>query len=224
MLQKPGRWSWKRHGRQPDSCADRRCWKYVPVWHDSVKCVTWLIDMCDMTYWYVWHDLLICVTWLTSVTCRQMRRPEVPYMYICMYMCVHTYVCICVCDIHPCVTRPIDTCDMTYWYVWHDSFICVTWLIDMCDMTHWYVWHDSLICVAWLIDIWDFTHWCMWHDMCDLCVTWLINMCHMLHWYLRLYSLIHVTWHIFHMCVTCVWHDSRVWRVCVKRVFFKCVD
>ena len=28
-------------------------------------------------------------------------------------------------------------------YVRHDSFICVTRLIYMCDMTLWYVWHDS---------------------------------------------------------------------------------
>jgi len=34
-------------------------------------------------------------------------------------------------------------CDITHWFVWHDSFVCVTWLIYMCDMTHLYVWHDS---------------------------------------------------------------------------------
>jgi len=33
------------------------------------------------------------------------------------------------------------SCDMTHWYVWHDSFTCVTWLIDVCDMTHSYVGH-----------------------------------------------------------------------------------
>jgi len=41
----------------------------------------------------------------------------------------------------------IHMCDMTHWYVWHDTLICVTWLIDMCDMTHSYVWHDSFMCV-----------------------------------------------------------------------------
>ena len=44
------------------------------------------------------------------------------------------------------------------------SFTPVSWLIDMCDMTHWYVWHDSLcvwygslVCVIWLIGMWDMT-------------------------------------------------------------------
>ena len=98
-------------------------------WHDSLTCVTWLIDICDMTHWNVghvlcisgqtsdasseassvWHDSLICVTWL------------------------------------------IDMCDMTHWYVWHRLLLRVTWLIDMWDMTHWHVRHDSFTCETWLI-------------------------------------------------------------------------
>jgi len=76
-----------------------------------------------------------------------------------------------------CVTWPIDMCDMTHWYVWHDSLIRVTWLIDTCDMTHWYVWHDSLICVTWLIDMCDMTHWYVWQDMREMwfiCDVWRI--------------------------------------------------
>ena len=64
----------------------------------------------------------------TSRSCKQRQNPEVPKLR--------------------------KTCDVTRWYVWHDSFIRATWLIDMCDMTHWYVWHDSLICVTWLIHMW----------------------------------------------------------------------
>ena len=52
------------------------------------------------------------------------------------------------------VTRLVGMCDMTRWYVWHDSLICMTWrtdvfdmtnlwLIEICDMTHGYVWHHS---------------------------------------------------------------------------------
>jgi len=67
-------------------------------------------------------------------------------------------------------------CDMTHWYLRHDSFICATWLIHMRDMTrsyqlcNWslsverhdthtndcwsvYEWHDSLICATWLLHI-----------------------------------------------------------------------
>ena len=47
---------------------------------------------------------------------------------------------------------------MTFLYVWHDSFMCVTCLIHMCDMTHSYVWHDSFTCVTWLIHMSDITH------------------------------------------------------------------
>ena len=30
-------------------------------------CVTWLIDMCDMTHWHEWHVSLTCMTWLIKV-------------------------------------------------------------------------------------------------------------------------------------------------------------
>ena len=34
------------------------------VWHDSLTCVTWLIDGYDRTHWvWVRHDSLMCVTW-----------------------------------------------------------------------------------------------------------------------------------------------------------------
>jgi len=44
---------------------------YSDVWHDSFRCVTWLIRMCDVTYLVVAHDsfrcvrydLIRCVTW-----------------------------------------------------------------------------------------------------------------------------------------------------------------
>ena len=66
--------------------------------HDSLICVTWLIDTCDMTHWYVWHELidvrhdsLMCATWLIHVR--------------------H--------DSFLCVTRPIQVMTL---------FACVTWL------------------------------------------------------------------------------------------------
>jgi len=37
-----------------------------PKWLIDI-CVTWLVDMCDETYWYVWRDSLICVTWLIAI-------------------------------------------------------------------------------------------------------------------------------------------------------------
>jgi len=59
----------------------------------------------------------------------------------------------------------------------------LTWFIHMCDMTHWYVWHDSFICVTrltWLIcvDMSDVSITCRMHDSFTR-VTWLIHMCDM---------------------------------------------
>ena len=134
------------------------------VWHDSFICVTWLIQMCDMTHSYVWRDSLIRVTWL-------------PW-YV-------TWSLIC-------VTCHIPTCDMTHWYVWHVSFIRVTlrmtWLIynvwhdssnlhrlnqplSHISMNHVSVtqvptfmpnvWHGKFMCVTWLIHN-------EWHDALKL--------------------------------------------------------
>jgi len=135
-----------------------------------------------------------------------------PYMYKVSGSWRHTFMCmratwpICrhatslsfTCVLHDafmCVTWFIHLCDLTHWYVWHDSLIvwhdssmCVTWPIDMCDMTHSYMWHDSMICEIWSIDLCDMAHSYAWHDSL-ICVTWLIHTCDMTHSY--------------------VWHDSR---------------
>ena len=93
-------------------------------------------------------------------------------------------------------------CNMTYSYVWRDSFIYVawpihtcewpmyvTWLIHMCAMTNSYVWHDSFTCVPWLIHMCAMTHsyvwWCshtgrdsLLRDMTHSYVIWLIPTWH----------------------------------------------
>jgi len=70
----------------------------------------------------------------------------------------------------------IHICDMTHWYVQHDSLICAPWLIDICNMTHWYVRHDSLIRATWLID--------RQHDS-FICATRRVHMCDMTHSHVR---------------------------------------
>jgi len=100
-----------------------------------LMCVTWRIDMCDVTHWYVWRDTLICVTWRIGMC-------DVTHWYVWR-------------DALICVTCRIGMCDVPHWYVRRDALICVTWRIDMCDVPHWYVWHDSLTCVTWLIDMCD---------------------------------------------------------------------
>jgi len=82
------------------------------------------------------------------------------------------------------LTWCVHSCDMTRWYVWHDSFICVTWRNHPCDMTHSYVRHDSLITAEcsdvkewwvggqrrWRIHMRDVMHWYEWHDFVMWCI------------------------------------------------------
>jgi len=135
-----------------------------PVWDELLtvailRCVTWLIHVCDMTHSCVWYDVFTCVTWrIHESWC------ELPY------------------------GGHSEVCNMTHSRVWLDSFMCVTWRIHVCDMTHlwvmmwaapwwpfWGVWHDSFMCVT-------LTHSRVWHDS-FMCVTWLIHVCDMTHLY-----------------------------------------
>ena len=73
------------------------------VWRDSFTCVTWLIDVCDMSHSYVRYVSFIRVTWhihMCGVTRSYVRH-----------------------DSFMCVTWFIRMCDMTH--------SCVTWLIHM---------------------------------------------------------------------------------------------
>jgi len=104
------------------------------VRHASFICVTWHINMCDMTRSYVWHDTSICATWLN-------------------HMCdmSHSYLRH---DLSTCATWLIHMCDMTRLRVWHDSIKYASWFIHMYDMTHSYVCHDKLR-VTRLIYVWS---------------------------------------------------------------------
>jgi len=114
------------------------------VWYDtctcgtnSIRCVTWLNKVCDMTQSDVWHDSIRCVTWLNT-TC---------YMMLDEIRCVPWLNQMCA------VTQS-DVCHMTQSDVWHDSRRPVTW----CYTNHLRrapVWklnvrHDSTKCVPWL--------------------------------------------------------------------------
>jgi len=77
-------------------------------------------------------------------------------------------------------------CDLTYWYVWHDSWcqeswvslICVTWLpsnvgYDWHTCATWNIPGDQ----TWFICLRDMTHSYVRHDDSFICMTWLIHMC-----------------------------------------------
>jgi len=140
-----------------------------------------------MTHSYMRHDSLTCVNneWLRhSLTC--VRNGW-------LIWCIHRLICLDdMCSLIWLIVWLIDMCDMTHWYVRHDSLICATWLIDMCDMTHWYVRHDSLydslICATWLAHV---------------CTQWLIDMTHEIHmliFLIHMCLLIWLTVWLIHIC------------------------
>ena len=92
----------------------------------------------------VWHDCFSCVTWVCGMSlvihlCDMTHR----YVRHDSFICGRHDALICVTRLLETCDMTIDVCDMTHWCVWHDSSMLATWLIDTCDMTHWYVQHDS---------------------------------------------------------------------------------
>jgi len=61
------------------------------------------------------------------------------------------------CPIH---LRLIHKCDMTHWYVWHDSLICVTCGHATFFFVFFHMWTTYVTrpYVIWLIRVWDMTH------------------------------------------------------------------
>jgi len=94
---------------------------------------------------------------------------------------------------HMFVTWLIYTCDLTHWYVCHDSFICVPWLIHKCAMTHSYVWLDPFICATWPIHMCDLTHSYV-RPGPFICATWPIHLCDVTHSFVRPDPFIRATW------------------------------
>jgi len=161
------------------------------VWHDWCICVPWLIHSCDMTPSFVWHDSIKWVTWLILIC-------DVTNAYVC-HMCdmpkTHVYhdsfrsatwlIQKCYMtpppsdesrDIFIHVTRLNNMCgmshsyecDMTNYDVCHDWFRSVAWppLLPISHALSSYTWRDSIVCAASPIHV---------------CVTWLIQMCAMTH-------------------------------------------
>ena len=162
---------------------------YLHVRHDLFIYVTWLIHMCDANHLYVWRDSFIssCRTceWVMlhiwSHVTRANQWDHVKVSLIFLYVWHDSLVCSSK-PTHR-STRLIHMCDMTYSYVWRDSFIRVTRLSQKCDITESYEWHDwewlwymrgmtnsyewhgSFIRVKWLLYMCDMTHSCVWYHI-----------------------------------------------------------
>ena len=113
--------------------------------------------------------------------------------------------------------------------MWHDSFLCVTWLLHMCDVTYSYVWRDSFMCqmTPFICDIRHVTS--LWHThvprhMCHErshirhCVWWDVS--HINETYVKLrkhacnmrkvpYDMHSYVWHDLFICVTWFLHVSN---------------
>jgi len=129
-------------------------WGCQGLWHDSFKCVTWLIRTCDMTHSYVWHDSFGQNLWLSGGGCEAVKVRGIACLYVWG-------------DLLICVTRFFHKRDVLHLYVWRDPFVHVTWLMRknpsvltrlrprLCksvgDVTLSHARHDWFICVTWLI-------------------------------------------------------------------------
>ena len=188
-------------------CRDKLiCATHPREWHDQVKCVPWLTNVCAMTRSHVWHDLLTFAPWLVHVrdsSCSSSRS-----------FCDTTQWR----DVFICVPCRMHKCDMTHSCVWHDPFIWVTYLNHMCAVSYAYVWMccNSLMCVASLMHVCDMSRFYGWRDVFTR-VTWLIRTCDVTDSYIctglaHMCVFISATWHV-HICDMThahVWRDSFV--------------
>ena len=138
-------------------------------WHDSFRCVTWLIHMSDIQMILVWHVsfwLAIFFSLHASCSCAlwNMYPSMIPLSirkrcvtcfihmwdmsdFLLMTCGVFSFCCI-LSNMYPstihlsilCVAWFNYTCDMSHLDVWHVSFWCVTCLVLMCDMSHFDMW------------------------------------------------------------------------------------
>jgi len=151
--------------------------------------------------YYVWHDSFLHVTWLVSR--RDMTHSCVGPDLFFFVPWERVLSCWSV----------IVQCDMTHFYVWHDSLLYVTWLIPMCNMTHFCGCHENTFSAAevwsWVFPMCNMSHSYKWHDDSCTCVTWLIFVCAMTHPHVWRDFFWHAPWE----CVLCCWSSDETWLI-----------
>jgi len=146
-------------------------WKVLETMSRTFATLSAIGCMCNTTHWYVCYDSYTCMTWLI-----QMCDMTTPYAqshpvtrsqpHTCTHTHTHTHTRThththahahahtpnshargdTFLGVHAlAVAWHIHTCDLTHPNVWLVSFISVTWLNHMCDVRNSHVWHDSLL-------------------------------------------------------------------------------
>jgi len=108
------------------------------VQHDAFLCVTWLICI-QVKLCVLAHEQPCSVCAMTP-----------SYMRTALFICATcTYACSAWCA--PWLFHGYDVTWLSHRHASRDALISdtflphVTWLVHMCDVTHWYVWHDSFM-------------------------------------------------------------------------------
>jgi len=140
-----------RHSQLADST---RTLAVFSVWHDSYKCVTWLIY--KRVTWLIRNVLILLVlsqyfTWHDAFTPRQF------------------YACRCAWHDMTHSHFADSTRTLTVFYVWFiytysSGILHVTCLIYVRDMT-WHIHTWPILCVLSRYSTCDMSHLCAWHDM-----------------------------------------------------------
>jgi len=166
------------------------------VWHDPLRCVTWFVDMRDVTHWGLWHDSSMCDlthwgVWHDSSYQAGLQGTGAAACVWREYVWRYSLRCVTwlVIPDGAAVNWSCRMCVMTRWYKWNDFLKCVT----PNDLLYIYVWHEMTYCHVWHDWIWitcliymcGMTPWNVWHEttyyiyMCDtkwliiyICVTW----------------------------------------------------
>jgi len=72
-----------------------RIWLLSAFLRYVYKCVSWRLQMCDMTYLPLWHDLLIRMIWFMGIWWVPWQDMWI-MSRVCVSVCVCVFVCVCV--------------------------------------------------------------------------------------------------------------------------------
>jgi len=134
---------------------------------------------------YMSHVACVCLCMSVCVLvcmCARVRVCVVVYESCRTASGLNTFLFWALCDViwlfHTC---DVHTCDMTYSYMWHDSFVFDIWKIWIGYATH-----ILRLCVTWLMHMYESCH--THSDLNRSCHSYDVHMCDMTHSYVWVIS------------------------------------